>query len=128
RIYDPRRAEIYQRLGIPTVATVTWTMEQVHRRLFPEQTVTEWTDPSGQVQLVERALPRRWCGRPIREVETASGGQIVAVTRAGSTRLGDGDLVGQEGDVLYLAVTAATRKRLDETLAADDPDTVAAQR
>src|SRR5437867_6753597 len=47
RIYDPRRAVIYQRLGIPTVATVTWTTDQVLRRLFPEKTVTDWTDPSG---------------------------------------------------------------------------------
>ena len=27
RIYDPRRAEVYQRLGIPTVATVRWTAD-----------------------------------------------------------------------------------------------------
>src|SRR5437899_2193524 len=53
RIYDPRRAVIYQRLGIPTVATVTWTSDQVMRRLFPEQSVTEYTDPSGEVSLVE---------------------------------------------------------------------------
>src|SRR5436309_15279871 len=55
RIYDPRRAVIYQRLGIPTVATVTWTTDQVLRRLFPEKTVTDWTDPSGAVHLVERS-------------------------------------------------------------------------
>ena len=39
RIYDPRRAEIYQRLGIPTVATVTWTIDQVRRRLLPGEDV-----------------------------------------------------------------------------------------
>src|SRR6266571_1801087 len=55
RIYDPRRAVIYQRLGIPTVATVTWTTDQVMRRLFPEQSVTEWADPSGELVLVERS-------------------------------------------------------------------------
>ncbi|HUQ64507.1 MAG TPA: TrkA family potassium uptake protein, partial [Acidimicrobiales bacterium] len=47
RIYDPRRAEIYQRLGIPTVATVSWTTDQVLRRLFPEVSVAEWTHSSG---------------------------------------------------------------------------------
>jgi trk system potassium uptake protein TrkA len=36
RIYDPGRAEIYQRLGIPTVATVKWTADQVLRRLLPQ--------------------------------------------------------------------------------------------
>src|SRR5471030_2576560 len=53
RIYDPRRAEIYQRLGIPTVATVTWTIEQVQRKLFPSRNSIEWTDPTGQLVLVE---------------------------------------------------------------------------
>ena len=49
RIKDPRRAEIYQRLGIPTVATVTWTIDQVRRRLLPESTTAEWSDASGRL-------------------------------------------------------------------------------
>src|SRR5271156_5421979 len=52
RIYDPRRAEIYQRLGIPTVATVTWTIDQVRRRLLPDDMAGEWTDPSGHLTLL----------------------------------------------------------------------------
>ena len=63
RIYDPRRAVIYQRLGIPTVATVAWTTDQVLRKMFPEQSVSEWTDATGGVRLVERALPAG-VGRP----------------------------------------------------------------
>src|SRR2546429_5663602 len=54
RIYDPRRALIYQRLGIPTVATVSWTTDQVHRRLLPDRTVSEWTDATGSLSLIER--------------------------------------------------------------------------
>src|SRR3954471_5032429 len=63
RIYDPRRAAIYQRLGIPTVATVAWTTDQVRRRLLPDRVVSEWTDASGKMSLVERALPEGWAGR-----------------------------------------------------------------
>src|SRR3954471_4439901 len=49
RIYDPRRALIYQRLGIPTVATVSWTTDQVMRRLLPaEEQPHEWLDPGGK--------------------------------------------------------------------------------
>ncbi|HVB06726.1 MAG TPA: TrkA family potassium uptake protein [Acidimicrobiales bacterium] len=114
RIYDPRRAEIYQRLGIPTVATVTWTIEQVQRRLFPTETITEWTDPSGQVQLIERAIPFSWCGRRLQQIEGETGAQVVAVTRAGIARVGAGELVGQEGDVLHLAVNALSRERVGE--------------
>src|SRR5436853_6667748 len=57
RIYDPRRAVIYQRLGIPTVATVAWTTDQVLRRLLPDRTVSEWTDATGAISLIERELP-----------------------------------------------------------------------
>src|SRR3954468_14787890 len=60
RIYDPRRAMIYQRLGIPTVATVAWTTDQVMRRLFPNESVAEWVHGGGEVSLVERSLPEAW--------------------------------------------------------------------
>jgi trk system potassium uptake protein TrkA len=65
RIYDPRRAEIYQRLGIPTVATVTWTIDQVRRRLLPETVTGEWADASGKLLLVDRAMPEKWAGGSI---------------------------------------------------------------
>jgi len=104
RIYDPRRAVIYQRLGIPTVATVTWTVDQVTRRLLPEQPVTEWSDPTGRVLLVERALPSGWVGRGLDELEAAEHCRIVSVERGGSPRLARAGLIGQEGDVLHLAV------------------------
>ena len=63
RIYDPRRAEIYQRLGIPTVATVTWTIDQVRRRLLPDDDVLDWSDPTGRLSLVDRSPPRRLGGQ-----------------------------------------------------------------
>jgi trk system potassium uptake protein TrkA len=123
RIYDPRRAEIYQRLGIPTVATVTWTSDQVLRKLFPEHTVAEWADPTGRVRLVQRALPNSWCGRKLSALEAETGARLVSVMRSGVPYLGADDLVGQEGDVLYLAVTFAARSRLDEVLEAK-PDEI----
>ena len=69
RIYDPRRAEIYQRLGIPTVATVTWTIDQVRRRLLPDADVLDWSDPSGRLKLVDRTLPDSWAGRSLCDLE-----------------------------------------------------------
>ncbi len=123
RIYDPRRAEIYQRLGIPTVATVTWTTDQVMRKLLPEHTAAEWSDPSGQVQLVPVSLPLAWCGRRLTTLEEATGARVVTVTRDGVPLVGPGDLVGQDGDVVHLALTEAARGRLEEALAGkpDEP-------
>lgn len=117
RIYDPRRAEIYQRLGIPTVATVAWTIEQVTRKLFPGQSVSEWTDPTGQISLVERALPDSWCGKKLVMIEQQTGARIVAVVRGTQSLLPQPDLIGQEGDLLYLAVNSATGESLDACFA-----------
>jgi trk system potassium uptake protein len=116
RIYDPRRAEIYQRLGIPTVATVTWTIDQVRRRLLPDVDAGDWSDPSGRLTLLDRSLPDAWAGRALKELEEPGRLSLVAVTRAGVPRLDARDLVGQEGDVLHVAVMNDAREDLDSLL------------
>jgi trk system potassium uptake protein TrkA len=116
RIYDPRRAEIYQRLGIPTVATVTWTIDQVRRRLLPELVTGEWADATGKLVLIERALPDSWAGRRLADVEEEGRFSLVGVTRAGLPRLDGRQLVGQEGDQLHLAVMADALGDLEDRL------------
>jgi trk system potassium uptake protein TrkA len=116
RIYDPRRAMIYQRLGIPTVATVSWTTDQVMRRLLPEKTVSEWTASDGSLALVERSLPERWAGRKLAELDEGDHFRLVAVTRGGIARLAGPALVGQEGDVLHIAVQRDAAAELEARL------------
>jgi trk system potassium uptake protein len=105
RIYDPRRAEIYQRLGIPTVATVTWTIDRVLQRILPDAAAAEWTDATGHLLLIERLLPDGWAGEHVRDLVESANGRLVAVTRAGDPRVDVDRLLGQEGDVLHIAVT-----------------------
>jgi len=116
RIYDPRRAAIYQRLGIPTVATVAWTTDQVLRRLLPGEHAALWTDSSGQVALVERDLPAAWAGRPLSQLEESGRWKLVSVTRLGSARIFDSELVGQEGDILHLVIMTGMLEELQERL------------
>ncbi len=116
RIYDPRRAVIYQRLGIQTVATVAWTTDQVLRRLFPEQSVSEWTDATGSVRLIERALPPSWAGHKLTGIEDRDRVRVVALTRSGEARLCGPDLLGQEGDLLHLAVRSDAVEELEARL------------
>lgn len=108
RIKDPKRAEIYQRLGIPTVATVTWTTDQVRRRLLPDAPATDWTHPSGSLHLVERDLPPGWAGKdlsPLCGTGTPDDRfRLVTVTRAGEGKLAGPGMIGQDGDVLHLLV------------------------
>jgi trk system potassium uptake protein TrkA len=116
RIYDPRRAVIYRRLGIPTVATVTWTVDQVVRRLLPDRTVTEWSAPGGEVVIVERAVPAAWVGYRLDDLELPSQVRIAAVIRAGKALVPKSGLLGQEGDVLYLTVATPSLPELEERL------------
>jgi trk/ktr system potassium uptake protein len=117
RIYDPRRAVIYQRLGIPTVATVAWTTDQVIRKLFPDQWANEWSDASGSVDMVERMLPGSWAGRKLSELDEGDRFRLVALTRGGQARMATMEVVGQEGDILYMAVRRDARDELDARLA-----------
>lgn len=116
RIYDPRRAVIYQRLGIPTVATVTWTTEQVRRRLIPDTTATEWADPTGSVMMIERGLPESMAGRNLGQLVQGDDVRLVFLTRGSETKLAGPDLVGQEGDRLIFAVRSGAEARIDERL------------
>jgi trk system potassium uptake protein TrkA len=121
RIYDPRRAQIYLRLGIPTVATVSWTIDQVRRRLVPGDVEGEWSDPTGTLSLVERVLPERWAGKRLADLAVPGEVTLVAVTRAGVARLDFGDLVGQDGDVLHLVVSDVALERFHERMVGAAP-------
>lgn len=104
RIYDPKRAEVYQRLGIATVATVTWTSERVMRRILPEDSGIEWVDPTAKVTMIERELPSNLIGKRYVSLDVPERVRVVAVSRLGSAMIPSDDLVGQEGDIVHLAV------------------------
>ncbi len=104
RIYDPRRAAIYQRLGIPTVATVAWTTDQVLRRLLPARSVTEWSDATGTLSIIEYPLPDAWAGHKLVELAEGDRFRLVGLTRGGDARVVGHEAVGQEGDTLHLIV------------------------
>jgi trk system potassium uptake protein TrkA len=118
RIYDPRRAAVYQRLGIATVATVAWTTERVLRRLLPDTSGVEWVDPGAKVTLVERLVEPAWAGARYSEMEEAGRVRVIAVGRLGVAQLPGPDLVVQEGDVAYVAVSADALGDLDALMAA----------
>jgi trk system potassium uptake protein TrkA len=118
RIYDPRRAAIYERLGIATIATVQWATERVMRRIVPDAGEVEWIDPSAKVVLVERLVPRGLVGKKVEHVDEEAPARVAAVSRLGQSSVADPKLVLQEGDVLYLAVGGDHTGQLDEWLAA----------
>lgn len=106
RIYDPRRASVYTRLGIPTVATVRWTAEQIIRLIQPEP-VEEWSDPSGTVTVARIPFAPSWVGRTVKQVEGAGSVRVVSLTRFGEAMIPTYQSVLQDGDLVHLAVEHA---------------------
>lgn len=119
RIYDPRRAAIYERLGITTIATAQWTIERLFQRVVEPLEGVEWTDPSARLVLVERRVPTRQSGRPTSSLELEDVSRVVAVTRLGSAMFPTPDQLLQDGDLVHLAVRADRLDELDRHLAAN---------
>jgi len=119
RIYDPRRALIYQRLGIPTVATVSWTTDQVLRRLVPaSERAHDWIDPSGKVAMTSFVIPPAWCGEKLSNLNEAGAFWLTAVSRFGAAEVVGTDSIGQEGDVLHFVAgvdeVTALQERIEQ--------------
>ena len=116
RIYDYRRAQIYERLGIPTVATVQWATERVLRKILPDAHAVEWVDPSAKVCLVERTVPPSWAGRRLLDLDIDGTSKVVAVSRLGEASLPEPTLVAQEGDVVWVSVAGDRMDVFEEHL------------
>jgi trk system potassium uptake protein TrkA len=117
RIYDPGRAEIYQRLGIPTVATVLWATDQILRRLAPEGSRSEWRDATGMVQLCEVHPQDDWYGRPILLIDAMTPARVAFITRLGEGLIPDEHTVLQQGDLIHVMVSDTDVARTEEILA-----------
>ena len=101
RIYDPRRAEVFQRLGITTVATVLWTADQIVRRMLPMGGSTEFLDASGRIALTALPAPAAWIGRPLTELIDDTETRVAFITRLGKGMIPDDRTVIQEQDLIH---------------------------
>ncbi len=103
RIYDAKRAAVYERLGIPTVATVPWTTDRLLNALTREAETTKWRDPTGTVAVAEVVLHEDWVGHRLTDLEAATGARIAFLIRFGSGLLPEPKTVIQAGDQVYIA-------------------------
>ncbi len=116
RIYDPRRAQIYQRLGIQTVATVRWTTDQILRILMPDEVPVEYTVDNGEVVVTAIPIPSEIVGKRALDVDLEGQRRVVAVSRFGVPRVPGKDLAFQEGDILHVSVVRGDLATLSDDL------------
>ena len=106
RIYDAKRAAVYERLGIPTVATVPWTTDRLLNTLTHETETTKWRDPTGTVAVAELDLNEGWVGYRLTALEEATGARVAFLIRFGTGVLPEPKTVIQAGDQVYLAAVS----------------------
>ncbi|MEO7371474.1 MAG: TrkA family potassium uptake protein [Ilumatobacteraceae bacterium] len=116
RIYDPRRASIYERLGIATVASVTWTSARVLRHLLASESTPDWIDPSAKFTIIERRVPASAAGTSVGSVESASTGRVAVLSRFGEGTIPAPATLLQEDDVLHVVMPADSGALLDAAL------------
>ncbi|MCE9623468.1 MAG: TrkA family potassium uptake protein [Actinomycetia bacterium] len=120
RIYDPRRASIYERLGIATVATVAWTSERVLRHLLAAGTTPDWIDPSAKFTMVERRVPAEAAGTSVASLEAATASRVALLHRFGETSIPAPATLLQEDDQLHVVIGAGNTDVLDQQLQAPE--------
>jgi len=106
RIYDAKRAAVYERLGIPTVATVPWTTDRLLHALTHEGETAKWRDPTGTVAVIEVTLHDSWMGHRVTSLEEVTRARVAFLIRFGTGVLPEPKTVIQAGDQVYLAAVS----------------------
>ncbi|MDO5671824.1 MAG: TrkA family potassium uptake protein [Actinomycetaceae bacterium] len=117
RIYDPARAEVYERLGIPTVGTVKRTTQAVLVHMLPLEPEVIFMEETGELVML-RALPdSSWAGVSISSLEENTGARLVFINRLASPLLPEASSAIQDGDEVVLMCRADQREEVARTLA-----------
>lgn len=106
RIYDPLRAGIYERLGIVTVASARWTVDEVRRAFLPESSRVDVAlgAGAGEVVVLTALVPEAVSGFPVADLAEPGRCAVVAVTREGRTEVPPAGALVNGGDRVHVAV------------------------
>jgi trk system potassium uptake protein TrkA len=116
RLYDPRRAEIYRRLGLVTISSTAWGAERIHELLTHDQLDPVLNFGSGEVSLLNVEAPPQLVGRWVSHVSVPGEVAVVAITRDAQAFIPTLGTEFRSGDVLHLAVLASAMERLEAML------------
>jgi trk system potassium uptake protein len=116
RIYDPRRAEIYGRLNIPTVATTTWGIRQIQLMLLHDREEVRESLGGGDILRVRVPVPKHLVGKPANSIDVPAKILVAGVSRGGSGFLPTPDSRLQDGDYLIVMLVKDGLEDLDRLL------------
>jgi trk system potassium uptake protein TrkA len=116
RLYDPRRAEIYRRLGLVTMSMVSWGAQRIYELLTHTNLDPTFYFGRGEVSLVAIEIPSHLVGRMVNHISVPGEVNVVAITRQGEAMMATLGTEFQPGDLVYFAVQASAMDRLETLL------------
>ncbi len=105
RIYDPLRADIYKRFGIPTISSTIWGANELKNHLLYRELKSELTFGSGEVDLLELEVPERLAGRTVQDLTVPGQIRVACVTRLGRALVPSAATIFEPGDLIYVCVS-----------------------
>lgn len=116
RIYDPTRADIYERLNIPTVSTTRWGVKQMILMLtHPREEIRE-SLAAGDLFRMRIEIPPHLVGKPVSRLAAEGRILVAGVDRGGFGFIPVPSSTFQAGDVAHLIVHKDALELLDELL------------
>jgi len=116
RLYDPRRAEIYQRLGLLTISTTTWGAERIYELATHMDLDVVYNFGRGEVSIVAIEVPHTLAGRTVRDLNVIGEFSVTSITRDDKAFLPSAGTVFREGDIIHVTVQSTALGRLEEML------------
>jgi trk system potassium uptake protein TrkA len=116
RLYDPRRAEIYRRLGLITISSTTWAAERIRELLLHADLDSVMAFGKGEVALLNVETPPRLVGRAVRHMTVPGEINVVAITRHGQALIPGLGTEFQKGDIIHIAVLATSMGQVETLL------------
>lgn len=117
RLYDPRKIEVYRRLGVQVVDPGSWAFNRFADLLSYSQLDTILSLGSGEVEIVEMDVPLLLAGRKVSAITVPGEVHIVALSRKGRVFLPTSETVFRKDDSMHIALLTASAERLKAMLA-----------
>ena len=116
RLYDPRKADIYHRLGIQTISTTTWGIERAIEILTYNQLDSVYEIGNGNVNLVRIEVPSLLVGHIVNDLTVIGEIHVVSICRNNKTFIPTTGTIIEAEDILYISVIASATVKLKSML------------
>jgi len=116
RLYEPRRAEVYRKLGLQTISSTTWGVGRIMQLLTHSRLDTVYEMGSGEVSLIEIEVGPALAGHTIHQINTSTEIKVVSITRGGQAFIPSAQMAFVEGDLVHVAVLRTAQARFEAML------------